>query len=89
MKLELTHDDVPPDALKAALVEAAKDALEGLQLYDAPTAAALLGLPVQAFRRLVKRHRGGCYDFGQRAARWSGRQIRELQQAHEVKGGAA
>jgi sugar/nucleoside kinase (ribokinase family) len=86
MRLELTPTDLPPEVLQAALADAARAALDDLQLFDAHDAAKLLKMPTQAFRRLAKRHNGGSFDFGQRAARWSGKQLRELMAAHEIRG---
>jgi sugar/nucleoside kinase (ribokinase family) len=86
MRLELTAEDMPPEVLQAALTTAAREALDSLQLFDAVGAAKLLRMPTQAFRRLAKKHNAGSFDFGQRAARWSGKQLREIMAAHEVRG---
>lgn len=76
---------IPSDVLERAIAEAVssvvKAGAEDLQMLDAKQASELLKITPQAFRKLA----GDSFDFGQRRARWSLRELRELVETRRVK----
>jgi hypothetical protein len=88
VNLTLSESDIPAGALERALAEAVKAQIDDLQLYTAKEAAAFLKVPASTFRDIVRREQCGLFDLGQRGARWSGKQLRELLARREVKSAA-
>lgn len=85
MKIQVEIEDLPPGAFEKALAAAVREACEDLQLLDAEACAGLLAVSVPRFRQIATERKLSGYDLGQRGARWSLKQIRELLREREVK----
>lgn len=81
--------DGPPEfcrSLAAAIAETLRDRLDDIRLLDAGQAAQVLGVTVPTFRNIADREKIPSVDFGERNARWSINDLRELKKKREVKG---